>query len=149
MAKKKKKAKNHLPKRIAGVKVPKSVRRSRFGALLASPAGQALVAEAVLGAGALVATKTAHNPKVREGAKGATDRIGHAGDEAKHEFAAASSTLTYAVGEAARSFADALRHGAPEDEEHPHKDGPRWSSDDEKPAETTPKKQAKAREAAP
>lgn len=149
MAKSKKKAKNHLPKRIAGVKVPKSVRRSRFGALLASPAGQALVADAVMGAGALAATKAARSPKVRETTRGAADRIGHAGDEAKLEFAAAGSALTYAVGEAARTFADALRHGAPEDEEHARGDGPRWSSDDKNSLETSSKKQSKAREATP
>ncbi|THD75131.1 MAG: hypothetical protein E7812_17835 [Phenylobacterium sp.] len=42
-----KKIKSFLPKKIAGVKVPKSVRRGRFGELLASPTGQALIAEAV------------------------------------------------------------------------------------------------------
>ena len=42
-----KKARSFLPKKIAGVKVPKSVRKGRFGELLASPTGQALIAEAV------------------------------------------------------------------------------------------------------
>ena len=42
-----KKTRSFLPKKIAGVKVPKSVRKGRFGELLASPTGQALIAEAV------------------------------------------------------------------------------------------------------
>lgn len=39
--------KNFLPKTIAGVKVPKKVRKGPFGELLASPDGAAKVAEAV------------------------------------------------------------------------------------------------------
>lgn len=42
-----KKNKSFLPKRIAGVKVPKSVRKGRFGELMASPAGLAAIAEAL------------------------------------------------------------------------------------------------------
>lgn len=112
--KKKKKAKAALPKRIAGVKVPKAVRRSRFGDLLASRTGQALIAEALLGAGVLAAGKKAsENPKVREATHDAKVRTLKAGDEAAHDVGAAGATLAYALGEAARSFAEALRHGEP------------------------------------
>jgi hypothetical protein len=45
-----KKNQNFLPKRIAGVKVPKSVRKGPLGELIASPAGPALIAEAVMAA---------------------------------------------------------------------------------------------------
>jgi hypothetical protein len=41
-----KKSRNVLPKRIAGVKVPKKARKGRFGELLVSPSGQAAIAEA-------------------------------------------------------------------------------------------------------
>ena len=44
-----------VPKRIAGVKIPKSVRKGPVGTFLNSTAGQVLVAEAVLAAaGAMV-----------------------------------------------------------------------------------------------
>lgn len=38
------KRKNHLPKRIGGVKIPKHIRRGVLGQFLASPAGQAVIA---------------------------------------------------------------------------------------------------------
>jgi hypothetical protein len=41
-----KKSRSFLPKRIAGVKVPKKARKGRFGELLVSPSGQAAIAEA-------------------------------------------------------------------------------------------------------
>lgn len=43
-----KKNQSFLPKKIAGVKVPKSVRKGPLGELIASPAGPALIAEAVM-----------------------------------------------------------------------------------------------------
>ncbi|HEV2532897.1 hypothetical protein [Phenylobacterium sp.] len=43
-----KKTQTYLPKRIAGVKVPKSVRKGPLGELIASPTGPALLAEAVM-----------------------------------------------------------------------------------------------------
>src|SRR5688500_757547 len=98
MAKSKKKAKSFLPKKIGGVKVPKSVRRGRFGELLASRTGQALIAEAVLGAGAIAAgLKAKDNPKVRELAHDAKEiahdakeKLTHTGDDARHEMGFAS-----------------------------------------------------------
>ena len=51
MAKSKKKSKSVIPKRIAGVKVPKKARKGRFGELLASRTGQAMIARAILVAG--------------------------------------------------------------------------------------------------
>lgn len=137
MAKSKKK-KNHLPKRIAGVKVPKSVRRGRLGEVLASPAGQAVLADVAIGAGALAATKIGRNAKVRRFADQAADRASHAGRDSAHEVAEAGSALTYAIGEAARSFADALNRGAPDDDHS-----------GESAAEGRSRKQSKAREARP
>jgi NAD+--asparagine ADP-ribosyltransferase len=107
MAKKKKKG--LLPKRIAGVKVPKSVRNGRLGELLASRAGQALIAEAVMAAGAVVAAKKAKDsPKVRNLASYAADRVQHAAAGQGRDMGAAGSALAVALGEAARSFVDAL-----------------------------------------
>ena len=54
MAKKRKK-KNYLPKRIAGVRVPKTVRRAPVGEFLTSAAGQAIIAALILRAGSRLA----------------------------------------------------------------------------------------------
>lgn len=115
MAKSKKKAKGAaaLPKRIAGVKVPKAVRRGRFADLLASRQGQALIAEAILGAGAIAAgMKAKDDPKVRRVAKDAKDSLVNAGDDAATGVSTASATLAHALAEGARAFAEALRRGA-------------------------------------
>lgn len=112
MAKKTRKTQSLLPKRIAGVKVPKAVRKGRFGELLASRTGQVLIAEAIMAAGAVAGAKKAgESPKARRLVHQAAERVRHAGDGGGRELGAASATLAYALGEAARSFADALRHG--------------------------------------
>lgn len=116
MSKSKKKAKggSALPKRIAGVKVPKAVRRGRFAELLASRQGQAVIAEAILGAGAIAAgLKAKDDPQVRKVAKDAKDSLVHAGGDAAAGAGTASATLAYAIAEGARAFAQALRHGGP------------------------------------
>jgi hypothetical protein len=107
------KKKNALPKRIGGVKVPKSVRKGRLGALLSSRRGQALIAEAVLAAGALAtAKKVKDSPKARATLDEAGHRIKQAGADAGAGAGAAGGALAYALGEAARSFAEAMnRHG--------------------------------------
>lgn len=109
-----KKKKAGLPKRIAGVRVPKAVRKGRIADLLASRQGQALIAEAILGAGALAAgMKAKDDPKVRKLAKDAKGSVAHAGDDAAGAFGGGASTLAYALSEAARAFAEALRNGGP------------------------------------
>lgn len=133
MAKDKKKSKNQLPKKIAGVKVPKAVRRGRFAELLTSRTGQALIAEALLGAGALAAgAKAADNPRVRRAAHDAKEKVTHAGGDAGHDVSAAGATLAYAFGEAARAFAEALRHGGPAEPRSfaAENDEPAWTPDD-------------------
>jgi hypothetical protein len=112
MSKKRKKAKGLIPKKIAGVKVPKAVRQGRFGELLASKAGQALIAQAVLGAGAVAAgVKAKDDPKVRQAAHDTKHKLKDLGADATQGAGLATSTIAYALGEAARSFADAIRHG--------------------------------------
>jgi hypothetical protein len=107
-----KKNKGFLPKRIAGVKVPKVVRKGRLGELLASRTGQALIAEAIMAAGAVGAAKKAKDsPGTRKAMRQMMGKAGRAGDHAAKDVGAAGATLTYALGEAARSFADALHRG--------------------------------------
>jgi len=65
-AKAKAKAKSFLPKSIGGVKVPKLARKGKLGAFIASPKGQALIAEVVMaGVGMVMAKKAKDSPKVR------------------------------------------------------------------------------------
>jgi len=130
MAKSKKKSKGLIPKKIAGVKVPKKVRRGRFGELLASKTGQAVIAQAILGAGAVAAgLKAKDSPKVRSAARDAKHKVAEKADGAAHDAGAAGSAFAYALGEAARSFAEALRQGEPKRRE---------GSRDEEPAKWTP-----------
>lgn len=109
---KKKKSKSLLPKKIAGVKVPKAVRKGRFGELLASKTGQALIAEAIMAAGAVAgAKKASDSSKARSFVHDAAQAVRKAGDSPKADVQGATDVIAYALGEAARTFADALRRG--------------------------------------
>jgi hypothetical protein len=111
MAKKKKK-RSLLPKRITGVKVPKAVRKGRFAELLASKAGQALIAEAIMAAGAIAgAKKASDSPKARSFVHDTAEAVRDASDSDKVDVSSAREVVAYAVGEAVRSFAEALRNG--------------------------------------
>jgi hypothetical protein len=108
----KKKSKSFLPKRIAGVKVPKAVRKGRLGELLASKTGQTLIAEAIMAAGAVGGAKKINDsPKARSFIADTAERVRSPGDMAQ-----SGAVLAYALGEAARSFAEALRRGPDERE---------------------------------
>lgn len=107
MAKKKSK-KGKLPKRIAGVKVPKQVRRG-LEELFASKQGRKIVADTVFAAGAaLVGTqarkKSATRAFLREHGPDATAAPLGA-------MASGTSALSFALGEASRSFIDVLHRG--------------------------------------
>jgi hypothetical protein len=93
-----------LPKRIGGVKVPKSVRKGRFGELLASHTGQTLLAEAVeaeapKGRAAVVVA----DPGLRSFADQVAERLRREDDPQ-----AATAALAFVFGEAARRFISAL-----------------------------------------
>lgn len=107
MAKKKSK-KASLPKRLAGVKIPKKVRKGRLGALLASPLGQELLAGSVaVAGGALAARKAKQSPEARHLAS----QVKHAGKDGAADTQAAASLFAHALGEAARTFAETLQNG--------------------------------------
>ena len=108
----KKKTQGFLPKKIAGVRVPKKVRKGRFGELLASQSGQKLIAEAILGAGAVAAGAiAARDPDVKRKASKIKHQALDAGDHATHDMSSAGAAFAYALNEAARSFSEALRRG--------------------------------------
>ena len=117
----KSKRKMKLPKRVAGVKVPKRVRKSSLAKLLASPGGRALAIEVLAATGAaagglLVKKKADHDPKLREALahpvdslKAAGQHLVDGGTDAAAGASAMSSQLAYAIGEAARTFAEAMQ----------------------------------------
>ena len=124
-----KKSKTLIPKRIGKVKVSKSVRKGALGDLLASKAGQALIAEAIMAAGALAGAKLMKSGKARKARKasaaGPVDTAGAKVGKAGEDAGATAAVFTYALGEAVRSFSNALHHS------HNHHatgaEGPSWS----------------------
>ncbi len=106
-----KKKKSRLPKKIAGVRVPKAVRKGRFGELLASQTGQKLIAEALLGGAAILAgKKAAESPRLREATSKAKAKVADTVEAATPSVT--DGALAAAIAAAARSFADALQNGA-------------------------------------
>ena len=113
MAKKKKSA---LPKRIAGMKVPKALRKGRAARFLASPAGIALLSEAAVAAGAVVAGKQAPKGSIARklvdhplaGLSDLTDDAKVRGKESAEALRGAFAAASVAFADALRSSADAL-----------------------------------------
>jgi hypothetical protein len=112
------KSKALLPKRIGKIKVGKSVRKGALADVLASKAGQALIAQAVLAIGAVATAKLKENRRTQHAVPGGKAK----GAEMGHDASAATATLTYALGEAVRSFSEAL-HRAPADRAQGGDDG--------------------------
>lgn len=115
MAKKKKK-KGLLPKRIAGVKVPKALRKGDLPALLASPLGVAIVSDAlVIAAGRLGGDAAAKGSRTRELLAHPGRSLEHAGEavveggvEAGHAAAEAARRLAEAVAAGVEAFVTTL-----------------------------------------
>lgn len=102
-----KKSKNAVPKRIAGVKVPKKVRKSALGRILSRPEVLETLTAAGLAAasGMMAKREVGRDTPVGRALETANDRIkaaAHGGSDASQQFA-------YALGEAARSFSEAMR----------------------------------------
>lgn len=113
MAKKRKKAKSLLPKRVAGVKIPRSIRKGRAGRFLTSPLGMTLISQALAAAGAATAVQKADPEsklgKLRDHPKSELGKLktgaSDSGDQAVESFRGAISAASVA-------FARALRNGA-------------------------------------
>jgi hypothetical protein len=133
-----KKLKIKLPKRVGGVKIPKSIRKGPIAGFLNSGAGQMVLAEAlVAAAGAFTASRTSPGTKagelVRHPLEGSR-RAGHAATKAGAEQAA---HLSFALQEAARAFRVAMEEGPPEDGS--------WSAPEDADAEPVAKKKHSSR----
>ena len=139
-----------LPKTLAGVKIPRSVRKGAIADFLASKAGQKLVAEVVTAAvGAVLVRRQAKPGSVtRKTARKAKAKAGDVAEAVSDAAPAASlgaGSLAFAFSEAGRAFRDALQGSdtaaAPEP---PDAD---WPADFEAPSTTNRAQASKASEA--
>jgi hypothetical protein len=109
----KKKNKSLLPKRIAGVKVPRALRKGRAARFLASPVGVVVMSEALAAAGAMAAGKRAKpGSALRRFVDQPAAGLAQVGQDAQYKGAQSADALRGAFSAAAAAFADALRHSA-------------------------------------
>lgn len=108
---KNKKLKSAVPKRLGGVKIPKAVRKGGLPALLASPVALGVISNFISDA---TEAMMARESKPDSGARKAARTTKHGLHSAADEVTGSASALTFALGEAARTFIDSLRNGAPE-----------------------------------
>jgi hypothetical protein len=100
-----------IPKRLAGVKLPKPLRRG-LRDLARSQTGKTVLAEALAAAGAaLVATQAAPGSRTRAFVADQGPKVKRAGGRARDDIAEARTAAVTALQEAARSFTDSLRGG--------------------------------------
>jgi hypothetical protein len=102
------KQKKRLPKQLAGVKVPKSVRKGQLGKAIASPDGRAVLAELLMAAATVAGAKKAKDSGAPlDALTEVAHRLREAGSVKGGGKAMADGTVTYAIGEAARTFVKA------------------------------------------
>jgi hypothetical protein len=107
MAKSKSKSRIKVPKRVAGVKIPKAVRKGPVVDFVNSSAGRLLIAQALTAAVAAIAIKQSDSPtgeRIKAGARSAeetvkenTARLGHAFAEGVRAFREALSNPNVAA----------------------------------------------------
>jgi hypothetical protein len=95
----KSRSKIKVPKRVAGVKIPKAVRKGPVLQFVNSPAGKLLVAEALTAALAVFAYKQAED---------GGERIKLSTRDAEQALKRNTARLTHAFGEGVRAFREAL-----------------------------------------
>jgi hypothetical protein len=139
-----------LPKKIAGVKIPKSVRKGAIPDFLGSKTGQKLIAEVVTAAVGAVLVKKQAEPgsATRKTARKAKEAVEDAADNTPAASSLGAGSLAFAISEAGRAFRDALQGSPvpapPEPPEPPDAD---WPADFAAPSTTSPAKRSKATEA--
>lgn len=103
-----------LPKRIAGIKIPKTIRKGPVRDFMSSPAGQLVIAEALVAAAGVFTVKKADENL------DAAQAVKHPGDSAHRIVQSLTESdsdrtqrLTFALKEAARAFKAAMESGPP------------------------------------
>ena len=104
-----------ITKRIAGVKIPKAIRKGPINDFMNSSAGQVLLAEAVMAAAGVFAVKGVNGEGAGEVLSHPADSLqragqklgGHAGDS-QATVARSTARLQFALAEAVRAFRAAL-----------------------------------------
>jgi hypothetical protein len=119
-----------LPKRIAGIKIPKAIRKGPVGKFINSPAGQLVVAEAlVAAAGVFTAKKVIEGSDARDVAKHPAESIRRVVKTVADSGQDQAERLTFALKEAAKAFKTAMENGpASELTEAPFKGEPELSA---------------------
>ncbi|HZY69018.1 MAG TPA: hypothetical protein VFE52_10540 [Devosia sp.] len=102
-----KRKKFKIPKRIAGVKVPRSLRKGGFADFLMSPIGQNLVADVIYHAGAAFTGRTVEAAEQGAGRGGRNAR--HFADDATDMATHGASRVSHAVSAGIDAFLAALR----------------------------------------
>ena len=109
-----KKLKIKLPKRVAGVKIPKTVRKGPIADFLNSGAGQLVLAQALVAiAGTLAVSKTRPDSRAGNAIRHPADTARRAAQHLTDMGADQGARLSYALQEAARAFRTAMEEGAP------------------------------------
>ena len=96
-----------IPKKIAGVKIPKAIRKGPLGAFLNSSAGQLLAAEVVAVA---IAALAARQTDVGQRATAAAGSVSEVSENVQHSAAQLSDRLSSAFRAAIASFQEALQN---------------------------------------
>lgn len=104
-----------LPKRMAGIKIPKKIRQGAVGDFLTSDQGQKMIAEGLLMVGAaLLGRETASGSAVRKGAKAVAEGADRLTDATGDAMQDGPARVGQAFNAAMRTFREALQ---PEGEE--------------------------------
>ena len=126
-----KKVKIKLPKRVAGVKIPKTVRKGPIGQFLNSGAGQVILAETVVAAAAMfAAAKTDEDSPIGDSLRHPVGKARRMSQVVADAGSGQTERLAHAFKEAGRAFREALQDGNAAWQEVP---------------ETPPKKKSSAR----
>jgi hypothetical protein len=107
-----KKSKVRLPKKIAGMKIPKSVRKGPVARFLYSPGGQVAIAEALVIAAGVFSARQSPDSAAGQLLRNPSESLKAAGRStvrAKDSVSRGSKKLSYAFGEAIKSFRSALQ----------------------------------------
>ncbi len=118
---KKGKGKGKLPKTVAGVKVPKTLRKAAAGTLLDSPLAREILADMLIAAaGAAAAALVKERPtgqQVADAGEAVVDAGGRAAGATRDAVQGAAEAVTETVAGAARQILPASMTGTGEDDE--------------------------------